>query len=349
MDFSAFNEEDFIANESFQNWVFQKNEEDVLFWEDYIIRHPKQRGTIYAAVKFLVTLNSKEKESTEAEIKRSWSRVEDRINAEEILELYQVTGIGHFLGRHSWLKVVAIFISAIISAICFEVFFNSKIIIQKTAHGEVRTIKLPDGSTATLNGNSALKYYLSWSEYKSRIVWLEGEAFFNVTKQKVAGGRFLVYASKELKIEALGTTFSVSNRKQRTNILLSTGRLRLQIRNKSSERFLYLSPGEFVQLQHNKEKIIRKNVNPVDYSGWHNQYLFFDNTSLGEVAEIIEIQYNTQVEVSAEKLLNLKVAGPLPNRNLEGLLEALKKALPIKITRKPKKIIIEEKNKAMNN
>lgn len=51
---------------------------------------------------------------------------------------------------------------------------------EQTAFSEIKSIELPDGSTVSLNGNSSLKYDQNWADGETRMVYLEGEAFFEV-------------------------------------------------------------------------------------------------------------------------------------------------------------------------
>ncbi len=96
--------------------------------------------------------------------------------------------------------------------------------------GEIITANLPDGSTVELNSGSRLEYkrgFSSWPGIKStdRRVYLEGEAYFDVTKMS----RPFVVASFNAEVRVLGTTFNVRARPddpvQETFVTLSSGRV----------------------------------------------------------------------------------------------------------------------------
>jgi transmembrane sensor len=101
------------------------------------------------------------------------------------------------------------------------------------AAGEQVAVRLPDGSTATLNSGSRLRYarrFEAWPfvEAAVRVVRLEGEAFFEVAHT----GRPFVVETPEARVEVLGTTFDVRARPEAggTRVTLASGRVRVATR-----------------------------------------------------------------------------------------------------------------------
>src|SRR5690606_15777064 len=95
-----------------------------------------------------------------------------------------------------------------------------------TGYGETRKINLPDGSLVVLNANSELKYESNWQQAPMREVWLQGEAFFEVVKT-TEEKQFIVHTGS-LDVEVLGTQFNVHNRHQKVQVVLSSGKVKLQ-------------------------------------------------------------------------------------------------------------------------
>ena len=77
-----------------------------------------------------------------------------------------------------------------------------------TANGETFQLKLPDGSAVWLNSGSSLTYTAGLMKNGKRMVALNGEAYFQVAKDKTHP--FIVQTSKQA-IEVLGTQFNVSS------------------------------------------------------------------------------------------------------------------------------------------
>ncbi len=77
-----------------------------------------------------------------------------------------------------------------------------------TVKGEQYQVRLPDGSTVWLNAASSLKYPVSFASVKQRRVELDGEAYFEVAKDKKHP---FIVSSKGQQIEVLGTHFNINS------------------------------------------------------------------------------------------------------------------------------------------
>ncbi|UZO80551.1 FecR family protein [Aquimarina sp. ERC-38] len=114
-------------------------------------------------------------------------------------------------------------------------YFSSLKTTITTHIGELRTVTLPDGSVAELNGKSLLTYKKKDWENNKRTLFLEGEGFFKVKK----GSTFTVM-SNEGRVSVVGTQFNVKTlpdfyavecyegkvqvKKDTTTLLLSSGK-----------------------------------------------------------------------------------------------------------------------------
>lgn len=87
-----------------------------------------------------------------------------------------------------------------------------KVVAAKVA--DKREVRLPDGSIVILNSDSKLSYNPDFNG-KTREVVLEGEAYFDVTKQP--NKPFIVHAGG-IKVKVLGTAFNIKNYKDERNI-----------------------------------------------------------------------------------------------------------------------------------
>jgi len=86
--------------------------------------------------------------------------------------------------------------------------------------GERRSITLPDGSTVDLNARSKLR--IEFTEDERRIVLLDGQALFQVAKDK---NRPFTVASGEATVRAVGTQFDVNRRPNGTTVTVLEGRV----------------------------------------------------------------------------------------------------------------------------
>ena len=76
-----------------------------------------------------------------------------------------------------------------------------------TSRGEEMRLRLPDGSVVFLNAASSLKYPTNYTKMGERKVFLTGEGYFEIAKDKAHP--FVVVSNKQ-QVEVLGTHFNVN-------------------------------------------------------------------------------------------------------------------------------------------
>jgi hypothetical protein len=119
-----------------------------------------------------------------------------------------------------------------------------------------RIAVLPDGSEVTLAPESELRFSKSF-DATQRVVYLEGEAFFNVSRDTARP--FLVYAS-QVVTKVLGTSFTVKAFREEKSITVAvrTGRVSVSThgdrdaKNTGGVKAIILTPNQ--QLVYNKEE-----------------------------------------------------------------------------------------------
>lgn len=109
-----------------------------------------------------------------------------------------------------------------------------------TTVGERKKLRLPDGSTLTLNANSRVNIRAGYGKGQ-RVVELDGEAFFDIKPQLASAFKVL---TADVVVQVLGTSFNVkayTNRKK-VQIAVSTGNVR--VKNIVTEQSLLLAADE---------------------------------------------------------------------------------------------------------
>jgi ferric-dicitrate binding protein FerR (iron transport regulator) len=205
---------------------------------------------------------------------------------------------------------------------------------------------LPDSSTVILNARSEIRYLTDWDQDAPREVWLDGEAFFSVT-HTAGQQKFIVHTNDHLNVEVLGTQFNVSQRANRTRVVLSAGEIRLQIRNEGNNqavKHIKMKPGDLVEFRKATQEPIKKTVNPQVYSAWKNNRLFFDNTTLPELKTLLEERYDLKVVVADTLLPDIRFNGDFPSDNLQLLLKALAATYNLEVRARPHEIYLETGN-----
>jgi len=214
-----------------------------------------------------------------------------------------------------------------------------------TRRGSKSNIELPDGSMAWLNADSKLTYNDNFRG-EIREVTLEGEAFFDVVKDKT---RPFIIHTKTIDIRVLGTAFNVRayETEKNTETSLFRGSVEVSLHN-DPEKKIVLKPNEKLMVNnkdfrldahHNKDKkssatdlnitVGRVHFQAKDSSAWETLWiknkLVFDEESLEEVARKIERWYDVQVIINGDDdLRHTAFSGIFDNESLLQVMDALK-------------------------
>jgi len=205
----------------------------------------------------------------------------------------------------------------------------------ETKYGERRTIVLPDESTVVLNGNSKLKYSKNWSGQQIREVWIEGEGFFAVQHTK-SHQKFVVHTGEGLNVEVLGTKFNVKSREHGSEVLLTEGKVKLNVDNTESP--VYLNPGELATVK--KNQLSKRVVEGIQYTSWVRSKLVFDKTQLFELAQILQDTYGMKVSFQDEGLKQRQLSGEISSASADDILFAIAETFNIKVTKMDDKSVI---------
>jgi transmembrane sensor len=177
-------------------------------------------------------------------------------------------------------------------------------------------LTLSDGTVITLNSATKLKFPFSFSGDK-REVYVEGEAYFNIAKN--AGHPFIVHTSGG-DITVLGTEFNVNTY---TADVLKTALVKGSVNVSSHNQVVHLKPGE--ELTWYKNKHIISELDERITLSWKQGVLYFHNTPLSDIAQMIERWYGVPVKIDDNKLAAEPFTGNLEKAQaLEDFLKPMK-------------------------
>lgn len=315
-----------VADEAFLGWYFKESEEKINSWENWMVSNPAFRSLVEEAIEFMNNLSQHEKNPATEQVEAKLLQLHTRMNepAAPVVAMRTST-------RRWWMSAAAVILLVVGGYTFFQLFQPREKL--DTSFGEVKNNQLPDGSTMILNANSTAQLSEGWEDGKDREVWLNGEAFFKVTKTKQKT-RFIVHTGK-LDVIVTGTQFNVLNRDNKTTVLLTEGSV--IIRTKDGKE-LAMKPGDYIEMG-DQLAIERKEAKEENVLAWKDNKLAFDHTSLKEVAQTISNHYGIKVTVADEAAAARSVTGIMPNNNIDDLLKAIEVAFDIRVTRSDKEII----------
>ena len=217
-------------------------------------------------------------------------------------------------------KIAAVALVLIVSTVFATLFFTEKS-TRNTAFntlyvpaGQRAQITLQDGTTVWLNAKSTLTYPSRFAG-KERKVTLTGEAYFDVAKNPRKP--FLV-STQNIQLKVLGTQFNVRDypNADRSKVSLLEGSVEI---DRGSKGALMLKPGEEVTMQGGNMSISAI-VNP-NYFLWKDGIYSFDNESLLEILQKLQLYYDVTIKVEDPEIFNVRYTGKF--RQSDGIDEIL--------------------------
>lgn len=173
----------------------------------------------------------------------------------------------------------------------------------KTDVGEIRPLRLADGSDVTMNTDSILRTALS--ETTRRVDLSRGEAFFKVAHD---GRRPFIVGSGEISVTAVGTAFSVRNTGSAVIVTLTEGQVR--IASDDGRNSILLTPG--MRLRADATGFHATKVNAEQATSWTSGMIDFDRTSLASAVDEMNRYSNQRIVLVGEALPRQSISGLFP-------------------------------------
>jgi transmembrane sensor len=247
--------------------------------------------------------------------------------------------------QQSWLKWSVAAVVFLGLGLAFYSQKNALIYQQyQTTFGETRIVNLPDGSKITLNANSVLKFHrFGFADEEIREVYLDGEAEFSV-KHTPKNQKFIVKTSHKMEVEVLGTEFTVFARNRGAKVVLNKGKVKVNYLEGSEKHTIMMKPGNLVSLDKKNVAEIQEVVEVKNHNAWKSHRFVFDNTSLQEIAYLIEENFGVEVKLNSEQLANRTIAGTFSAEKADDLLLILEELLELQSEQiGERKILLSEK------
>lgn len=234
-DFRLFDITDFVMDEDFVRWVYERRPEDEAAWRAWLTRNPDKHLVVAEARNILESIYIALPAITAQEIQQETDRLLQTIHQQPVPKPAKVTR----MKARTWYAAAAILIACITGGLYF--FSNTKannkepftwenmtasrqLIENVNTSDKPVTIALPDGSAISLAPGSRIGYANHFDSTDNRDVYLSGEAFFEVTKNP--DRPFRVFAN-EIVTKVLGTSFTVRSFENDTTIqvIVRTGKV----------------------------------------------------------------------------------------------------------------------------
>tara|TARA_R110000744_G_scaffold316945_1_gene423605 strand:+ start:885 stop:2045 length:1161 start_codon:yes stop_codon:yes gene_type:complete len=214
----------------------------------------------------------------------------------------------------------------------------------RVPNGKRFGVVLSDGTKVHLNAGSSITYPTSFVKDMPRRVILEGEAFFEVSHEKV---RQFVVNIQDLDVKVYGTKFNVNNYSENTKaevVLLegSVSMSNIERAINSNKKEVFLEPGYIGIFNKSNKDIINHKVNTDLYTSWMQGNLVFRNSTFDDIIKKLERHYNVVIINNNIQLADEKFNATIEvdHETIEQVFEYFNKVYQIEYQIVENKIII---------
>lgn len=177
-------------------------------------------------------------------------------------------------------------------------------ILEVPRKGEFRLV-LADGTKVWMNSESRIRYPVSFRGSERR-VYLEGEAYFEVSKDKE---RVFIVDMGKTCIQVLGTSFNARAYKGEARVYATLAEGQIQFI--SGRQSLILNPEEQGIADLNDGQLTKKKTDIHLYTGWREGRFIFQQQTLEEMMNTLSRWYDIQVFFENSVVRNITFSGDL--------------------------------------
>lgn len=214
---------------------------------------------------------------------------------------------------------------------------NEKQLFVQTGDFEMKKTELSDGTRIHINANSRIEYNQNEFDTDRREVWLEGEAYFDVTKNP--DKPFIIY-TKEIRTTVHGTSFNIKAYGGIGEISVSVETGKVEVSLEQSALGMLTANKHFVYREFNKTHAI-SDRNWEDAAAWMEKRLVLRDANINEFKIRLQQIWGMKVIIEGDVLANSVLNASYPkNTKINNVLEGISEIYDIKYS-------IDENNKVV--
>jgi len=352
IDRSQFNAEDFLVDNTFQQYCAGTDKLCVGYWERYIAAHPEQANVIAEAKKihFILSGNKRPLNHQVASLKQN-------LNSETVLKIAK---------HYNWLKVAGAILLVVGMGLLYRIYDTGKTPLNvsvartfQTKSGERKKITLPDGSIVLLNAQSSLSIGKEFNEVNREVV-LKGEGYFDVVHNK---NKPFKVRTEEFNINVLGTAFNVKAYPDEisSEATLIRGLITMEAVNGNGGT-ITLKPSQKVTFYKPvTPKEIKKSLKPaatrpeiiinhytlikdstIVETAWTQNRIEIYDQDFDDIREVLEKWFNVEIKFTNPDIEKYRFTATFSHESIEQVMSALQKVENFKYEIKGNVVIISK-------
>lgn len=365
-----FSIEELVIDDSFISYCLQKNEADILHWQQYLRDHPLEKSKIEEAEQLVLGLH--------VMLKQTHSDVG---GTQEIRETSDHLALRPIF-RKGFLRYAAVIAASVMVLWVLGVLIRNSFknvgqsqqqlaVIQssdevhfyRTLNGERKAIVLSDSTKIWLNAGSELRIDESYGK-KDRQVYLSGEALFEVAHDESMP---FIVSTHSYEIKDLGTVFNVKAYPNENESETSLIEGKVEIKVKRDNRKILLSPNQKAIISDedgkSSEPLFKTKpglsavagaevkLSTVSYSprdsavietAWAKNRLEIVNEDFFEMKKKLERWYDVEIAIDDDEVGKYPFTATFEEESIREVLQALQYAYHFNYSIKDKKISISK-------
>lgn len=283
---------------------------------------------------------SPENESYFQEIEKVWSYAASAGRLEEITSVdYKerfTQSLPQNTPKRSWGKIwfSGVAASLLVFFIGYWIYTeNNKptYLIKTTAHNQIDSVKLADGSVIILAENSELKYPNKFEQPTREIFLSKGQAFFKIAKDAAHPFKVLM---NESDVTVLGTSFNIKLTASSIELGVKTGKVLFSPYKDGAVSILTAGQGLAYDI-HKREFLTQSSENQ---DAWLTKELVFVDTPLEEVCKQLTNYYGVVIKLQNDVPTAKKLNAKFNDQSLNDVLIILNETYNIKINKEHNQI-----------
>ena len=253
---------------------------------------------------------------------KAWAKVKAQtIDVEPITSVKEISLLSYVFKMPLTRAAAAVLVLATFTWAMSNVLFTKPTFTNLQAFDGMKEFYLPDSSKVYLNDTTTIRYSSTYGE-DDRMVFLDGEAFFEVRKDANKPFTVLSYRSRVI---VKGTSFMVRSRATDSLDVVEVveGKVAVLEKYSRSGKELMLTKGMTCSVDiygglHQKTERV------TNTAAWRNkEMLIFMGTPLKQVLQDLKKQLGTTVVLKDVKSENCRFTGEFENSNPEEILEII--------------------------
>ncbi|WP_421918835.1 FecR family protein [Marinifilum sp.] len=217
-----------------------------------------------------------------------------------------------------------------------EISYNSLLV----PRGGEYQLELEDGTKVWVNSETRLRYPTKFPDVE-RVVLLEGEAYFEVSKDQ---NRPFIVKTQGVDVRVLGTQFNITSYAEDKAIQTTLVEGRVAVMDSNNPRTnLLLQPGYQAVFSKQEKELENKKVNVDLYTSWKDGKFVFEQSSLYDIMNKVSRWYDVKVFFQNNEAGDINFTGSLKRyENLDRLLGMIEKTNEVKFFFKDNTIIVQK-------